>query len=103
MLSDPTKREIYDSYGSVGLALADQIGADNLKTYFMMHSCWFKVSFANAPLGQTNCQCFVNVLWILRYEHALAHAGFLQNYSVSQTLVLCGDICILIPRHRMNE
>lgn len=56
VLSDPTKREIYDTYGSVGLALADQIGADNLKTYFMMHSCWFKVSFANAHFGHKNRQ-----------------------------------------------
>lgn len=47
VLSDPTKREIYDSYGSLGLALADQIGAENLKTYFMMNSRWFKVSWTH--------------------------------------------------------
>lgn len=56
VLSDPTKREIYDNYGSVGLALADQIGAENLKTYFMMHSCWFKALLVTC-FCLTGCCC----------------------------------------------
>jgi len=42
ILNDPTKREIYDNYGSVGLSIAEQVGDQNVKYYFMMSSCWFK-------------------------------------------------------------
>lgn len=58
VLSDPTKREIYDNYGSLGLALADQIGVENLKTYFLVHSGWFKVLLVTCFCLTGCCCCF---------------------------------------------
>lgn len=43
MLSDLTKRNIYDSYGSLGLYVAQQFGEDNVNTYFMLSTWWAKV------------------------------------------------------------
>ncbi|XP_077978478.1 dnaJ homolog subfamily C member 5-like isoform X2 [Glandiceps talaboti] len=45
VLSDETKREIYDQYGSMGLYVAEQIGEENVKAYFMVHSPLFKCCF----------------------------------------------------------
>ncbi|XP_006818665.1 dnaJ homolog subfamily C member 5-like isoform X2 [Saccoglossus kowalevskii] len=45
VLSDDTKREIYDEYGSMGLYVAEQIGEENVKAYFMVHSPIFKCLF----------------------------------------------------------
>ncbi|XP_061879556.1 dnaJ homolog subfamily C member 5-like [Entelurus aequoreus] len=46
VLSDPTKRNIYDSYGSLGLYVAQQFGEDNVNTYFMLSTWWAKGLFA---------------------------------------------------------
>ena len=43
VLSDETKKPIYDKYGSFGLSLAEQVGEDNVKTYMVLSSCWCKV------------------------------------------------------------
>lgn len=43
VLSDPSKRNIYDSYGSLGLYVAQQFGEDNVNTYFMLSTWWAKV------------------------------------------------------------
>lgn len=43
ILSDLTKRNIYDSYGSLGLYVAQQFGEDNVNTYFMLSTWWAKV------------------------------------------------------------
>jgi len=43
VLSDLTKRNIYDSYGSLGLYVAQQFGEDNVNTYFMLSTWWAKV------------------------------------------------------------
>lgn len=45
ILSDVTKRNIYDSYGSLGLYVAQQFGEENVNTYFMLSTWWAKVSF----------------------------------------------------------
>lgn len=57
ILSDPTKREIYDKYGSFGIAMADQVGAENLKTYFLTQSCWFKVLLVTCFCLSGCCCC----------------------------------------------
>ncbi|KAK7877662.1 hypothetical protein WMY93_031674 [Mugilogobius chulae] len=46
VLSDQTKRNIYDSYGSLGLYVAQQFGEDNVNTYFMLSTWWAKGLFA---------------------------------------------------------
>lgn len=43
ILSDETKRKIYDEYGSMGLYVAEQFGEESVKYYFLMSKCWFKV------------------------------------------------------------
>ncbi|KAK2822962.1 hypothetical protein Q5P01_023027 [Channa striata] len=42
VLSDLSKRNIYDSYGSLGLYVAQQFGEDNVNTYFMLSTWWAK-------------------------------------------------------------
>ena len=44
ILNDPTKRNIYDKYGSLGLYVAEQFGEENVNTYFVLSSWWAKVS-----------------------------------------------------------
>uniref|UniRef100_A0A6Q2XRV8 DnaJ homolog subfamily C member 5B n=1 Tax=Esox lucius TaxID=8010 RepID=A0A6Q2XRV8_ESOLU len=39
ILSDITKRNIYDSYGSLGLYVAQQFGEENVNTYFTLSTC----------------------------------------------------------------
>lgn len=45
VLSDVTKRNIYDKYGSLGLYVSQQFGEENVNTYFMLSSWWAKVRF----------------------------------------------------------
>lgn len=44
ILNDPTKRNIYDKYGSLGLYVAEQFGEENVNTYFVLSSWWAKVT-----------------------------------------------------------
>lgn len=46
ILTDATKRNIYDKYGSLGLYVAEQFGEENVNTYFVLSSWWAKVSAA---------------------------------------------------------
>uniref|UniRef100_A0A4W5MMW1 DnaJ homolog subfamily C member 5B n=1 Tax=Hucho hucho TaxID=62062 RepID=A0A4W5MMW1_9TELE len=46
VLSDASKRNIYDSYGSLGLYVAQQFGEENVNAYFMLSSWWAKGLFA---------------------------------------------------------
>lgn len=43
ILSDGTKKNIYDKYGSLGLFVAEQFGEENVNTYFVLSSWWAKV------------------------------------------------------------
>ena len=43
MLTDTTKRGIYDRYGSLGLYAADTFGEENVNTYLVLTSGWCKV------------------------------------------------------------
>ncbi|KFQ70755.1 Cysteine string protein, partial [Phaethon lepturus] len=45
-LTDLSKRNIYDKYGSLGLYVAEQFGEENVNTYFMLSSWWAKGLFA---------------------------------------------------------
>lgn len=43
ILSDLTKRNIYDNYGSLGLYIAEQFGEENVNAYFVVTSPACKV------------------------------------------------------------
>ncbi|KAM4688752.1 dnaJ homolog subfamily C member 5B [Discoglossus pictus] len=59
ILSDITKRNIYDKYGSLGLYVAEQFGEENVNAYFMLSSWWAKGLFAICGLltGCYFCCC----------------------------------------------
>lgn len=44
ILTDTTKRQIYDEYGSLGIWAADQFGEENATTYLLLTSGWCKAS-----------------------------------------------------------
>uniref|UniRef100_A0A3Q3DC54 DnaJ homolog subfamily C member 5 n=1 Tax=Hippocampus comes TaxID=109280 RepID=A0A3Q3DC54_HIPCM len=54
ILNDPTKRNIYDKYGSLGLYVAEQFGEENVNTYFSLSSWWAKALFVLCGLA-TGC------------------------------------------------
>uniref|UniRef100_A0A8C3TTH6 DnaJ homolog subfamily C member 5B n=1 Tax=Catharus ustulatus TaxID=91951 RepID=A0A8C3TTH6_CATUS len=58
-LTDLSKRNIYDKYGSLGLYVAEQFGEENVNTYFMLSSWWAKGLFAVCGLltGCYLCCC----------------------------------------------
>lgn len=66
ILSDQTKRNIYDTYGSLGLYIAEQFGEENVNTYFLVNSGWCKALFLFCGLatvcyfGCCCCCCFCN-------------------------------------------
>lgn len=45
ILSDLTKRNIYDNYGSLGLYIAEQFGEENVNAYFVVTSPACRVIF----------------------------------------------------------
>ncbi|XP_017301547.1 dnaJ homolog subfamily C member 5 isoform X6 [Diaphorina citri] len=55
-LSDQTKRNIYDTYGSLGLYVAEQFGEENVNTYFMVTSTWCKALIILSCIV-TGCYC----------------------------------------------
>uniref|UniRef100_A0A087Y1X1 DnaJ homolog subfamily C member 5 n=1 Tax=Poecilia formosa TaxID=48698 RepID=A0A087Y1X1_POEFO len=58
ILVDPTKKNIYDKYGSLGLYVAEQFGEENVNTYFVLSSWWAKRSFILTQLfGLFQCVC----------------------------------------------
>lgn len=52
ILTDTSKRNIYDKYGSLGLYVAEQFGDENVNTYFMLSSWWAKVNHFFFPQKQ---------------------------------------------------
>eukprot|EP00800_Vazella_pourtalesii_P015977 TRINITY_DN4462_c2_g1_i1.p1 TRINITY_DN4462_c2_g1~~TRINITY_DN4462_c2_g1_i1.p1 ORF type:complete len:206 (+),score=43.50 TRINITY_DN4462_c2_g1_i1:46-618(+) len=42
ILSDPSKKRIYDKYGQTGLKMADQFGEENIETYLMLQNPCFQ-------------------------------------------------------------
>lgn len=56
ILTDATKRNIYDKYGSLGLYVAEQFGEENVNTYFVLSSWWAKALFVVCGLLSC-CYC----------------------------------------------
>ncbi|KAF6020857.1 Csp [Bugula neritina] len=56
VLTDEKKRQIYDSYGSLGLYVAEQFGEENVSTYFLFTSGWCKALFVFCGVI-TGCYC----------------------------------------------
>jgi DnaJ family protein C protein 5 len=57
ILSDATKKEIYDKYGSLGLYVGEQFGNDNIHSYFVLSSCWFKGLIVTCCIFTGCCCC----------------------------------------------
>jgi DnaJ-class molecular chaperone len=57
ILSDLTKRNIYDNYGSLGLYIAEQFGEENVNAYFLVTSGWCKVRFIHSLYGRAFTFC----------------------------------------------
>ncbi|XP_013417102.1 dnaJ homolog subfamily C member 5 isoform X2 [Lingula anatina] len=45
VLSDTTRRGIYDRYGSLGIYIGEQFGEENVNAYFVLTSGWCKALF----------------------------------------------------------
>ncbi|KAL1776815.1 dnaJ-like subfamily C member 5G [Sigmodon hispidus] len=60
VLSDPTKKRIYNQHGSLGIYLLDHFGEEGVRYYFIAHSCWFKTLVILCCLltGCCCCCCF---------------------------------------------
>ncbi|XP_059615518.1 dnaJ homolog subfamily C member 5 homolog isoform X2 [Phlebotomus argentipes] len=56
ILSDLTKRNIYDNYGSLGLYIAEQFGEENVNAYFVVTSPACKAIFLICGIV-TGCYC----------------------------------------------
>jgi len=56
ILSDETKRNIYDNYGSLGLYIAEQFGEENVNAYFVVTSPTCKALFLICCIA-TGCYC----------------------------------------------
>jgi len=56
ILSDQTKRNIYDNYGSLGLYIAEQFGEENVNAYFVVTSPACKACFIICGVI-TGCYC----------------------------------------------
>lgn len=60
ILSDASKKRIYDKYGTAGLKLAEQIGDENVETYFMLQNPCFQCCCITCVVGiclSTCCCC----------------------------------------------
>ncbi|XP_011309245.1 cysteine string protein isoform X1 [Fopius arisanus] len=56
ILTDLTKRNIYDNYGSLGLYVSEQFGEENVNAYFVVTSGWCKALFVVCAF-LTGCYC----------------------------------------------
>ncbi|CAO1403120.1 unnamed protein product [Diamesa serratosioi] len=56
ILSDLTKRNIYDNYGSLGLYIAEQFGEENVNAYFVVTSPACKALFLICCIA-SGCYC----------------------------------------------
>ncbi|XP_069670963.1 dnaJ homolog subfamily C member 5 homolog [Periplaneta americana] len=62
ILSDLTKRNIYDNYGSLGLYISEEFGEEDVNDYFLVTSGWCKalIVFCGIITCCYFCCCFCN-------------------------------------------
>ncbi|XP_050524232.1 dnaJ homolog subfamily C member 5 homolog isoform X2 [Daktulosphaira vitifoliae] len=58
ILTDASKRNIYDNYGSLGLYIAEQFGEENVNAYFFVTSKWCKALIIGSCIATGCCCCF---------------------------------------------
>ena len=108
VLSDLTKRGIYDKYGSLGLYVAEQFGEENVNTYFVLTSPWCKVgrlkrhrlvSIFGAIMSCFNglsCGAKINELWQILYDYSNCKIKIYEHNSYNlHPLVVMVDFCKL--------
>ena len=57
ILSNETKRQIYDQYGSLGLEISENLGDDNFNAYYEKTSCCWKTVVILSCLLTCCCCC----------------------------------------------
>ncbi|XP_016393058.1 dnaJ homolog subfamily C member 5-like isoform X3 [Sinocyclocheilus rhinocerous] len=57
ILTEETKRKIYDEYGSMGLYVSEQFGEESVKYYFLMSKWWFKAMVMCCAVFSCCCCC----------------------------------------------
>ncbi|TGZ50023.1 hypothetical protein CRM22_010872 [Opisthorchis felineus] len=57
VLSDPTKRRIYDQYGSFGIYLAEQVDEDTMRAYFALQNPCLKCCLGTLFILSCCCCC----------------------------------------------
>lgn len=73
ILSDETKRNIYNQYGSLGLYVAEQFGEENVNTYFVLSSWWAKVG---RRVKGTGIRCWRGCSGMVEKSRRKARADF---------------------------
>lgn len=76
ILSDLTKRNIYDNYGSLGLYIAEQFGEENVNAYFVVTSPACKVCIIQLMCHTHSTVCNATQS---RTTHALAQQSWNES------------------------
>lgn len=88
ILNDPTKRNIYDKYGSLGLYVAEQFGEENVNTYFVLSSWWAKVKLRLEMRSVAVCDPFSSTHVQMINAHVCLLAGSVCSLRPGDWLLL---------------
>ncbi|XP_076652650.1 dnaJ homolog subfamily C member 5 isoform X2 [Halictus rubicundus] len=92
ILTDLTKRNIYDNYGSLGLYVGEQFGEENVNAYFVVTSGWCRALFLFCGLITACyccccCCCCCNFCCGKCKPTAPENSGAYYNLQVQQTCI----------------
>jgi len=90
ILSDASKREIYDRYGPMGLYIAEQFGEENVKTYFMLSTGWCKALMIGCGVLTCGyfcccCFCFCCNFCCGKYKHVVEEEPTPDYYDICKS------------------
>jgi len=90
ILSDASKREIYDRYGPMGLYIAEQFGEENVKTYFMLSTGWCKALMIGCGILTCGyfcccCFCFCCNFCCGKYKHVVEEEPTPDYYDICKS------------------